>query len=190
MLGGGFSISGIDPVETTGGLLVMTSPKGSGGVLDGSKSPNISGLFVLFSLATQLSLRGVFSIANEAGLKALRKHLFLFVSLPDPSTLTTYWSCSAESSMVPVRCHLFGLFPVWFWMKHLSPILRGIRGFACSFRVSDVFVKRVRSALSLVAHASRHIGLMCGFVHFSRRFPNESESLIGRPKIICAGDRL
>ena len=37
-------------------------------------------------------LRGALSMANDAGLKDLRKRLFLLVRRPDPSTFKTYWS--------------------------------------------------------------------------------------------------
>ena len=51
-------------------------------------------------------------------------------------------------------------------------------------------MKRERSAFSFEAHAARHIGLTWGFVNFSRRFTKDRESRMGRPKMICAGDRL
>ena len=169
----------------------MGSSEDLGGiVLGGSWADRWSAWFTFHSLLISVSFKGIFSIACDAGLNALRKRLFLLVSRPEPSTLMTYWSCSAASITVPVRCHLVGLFPVWFWIKHLSPIFRGNRGFTCSFKSSDVFEKRVRNAFSLADHASRHIGLMWGLEYFSRRFANESESRIGRPKIICAGDKL
>ena len=75
-------------------------------------------------------------------------------------------------------------------MKHLSPIWRGNRGFTCSFRVSEVLENRVRNAFSLADQASRQIGFMWGLVYFSRRFTKERESRMGRPKMICAGDKL
>ena len=139
----------------------MVSFKDSGGdVMVGSWADRWSVWFAFHSLIPSVSFRGVFSIVCDAGLKPRKKRLFLFVSRPEPSTFMIYWSCSAVSTTVPVRCHLVGLFLVWFWMKHLSPILRGNRGFTCSFRVSDVLENRVRNAFSLADQASRQIGFM------------------------------
>ena len=47
----------------------------------------------------------------------------------------------------------------------------------------------VRNAFSLADHASHQIGRMFCFENFSRRLTNDSESLRGRLKIICAGER-
>ena len=47
--------------------------------------------------------------------------LFLTVSLPDPSTFTTYLSYPLHSTTTPVRSHLVGFEPCWFWMATLSP---------------------------------------------------------------------
>ena len=46
-----------------------------------------------------------------------RKRRLRSVTRPDPSTLTWYWSCCLTSTTVPVRSHLFGCCPVWFWMR-------------------------------------------------------------------------
>lgn len=78
---------------------------------------------VPFSAALPMSR--LLTIDADAGLNALRKRRFLLVILPDPSTLTRYWSCSHTSTTEPVLYHLFGSLPVWFCKKHLSPSLRG-----------------------------------------------------------------
>ena len=49
---------------------------------------------------------------------------------------------------------------------------------------------RVRRASSFASQACRQSGRTCGLENFSNRLMNRSESLRGRPKIICAGDRL
>ena len=49
---------------------------------------------------------------------------------------------------------------------------------------------RVQSASSFAARAWRQVGRTLGFAYFSRRLTNESVSLSGRPKMICAGDML
>ena len=42
---------------------------------------------------------------------------FRTVTLPDPSTLTAYWSNCFTSITKPVRSHCSGWLPVWFWIK-------------------------------------------------------------------------
>ena len=55
---------------------------------------------------------------------------------------------------------------------------------------SVVWAILVRRASSLAVHAWRQSGRMCGLENFSNRLTKVSESRRGRPKIICAGDRL
>ena len=74
-------------------------------------------VFVIISEGLDISVVvfvGAGSTVIEAGLKFLKNLLFRLVNLPDPSTFMMYWSWPATSTTVPVRCHLFGLFPVWF----------------------------------------------------------------------------
>ena len=65
---------------------------------------------VLFSAALPMSL--LLTIDADAGLNALRKRRFRLVILPEPSTLTRYWSCSHTSTTEPVLYHLLGSLPV------------------------------------------------------------------------------
>ena len=51
------------------------------------------------------------------GVNFRRKRRLRSVTRPDPSTLIWYWSCCLTSTTVPVRSHLFGCCPVWFWMR-------------------------------------------------------------------------
>ena len=51
------------------------------------------------------------------GVNFRRKRRLRSVMRPDLSTLTWYWSCCLTSTTVPVRSHLFGCCPVWFWMR-------------------------------------------------------------------------
>ena len=48
----------------------------------------------------------------------------------------------------------------------------------------------MQRASSFAAHAWHHVGRTLGFEYFSSRLTNESVSLSGQPKMICAGDML
>ena len=54
------------------------------------------------------------------------------VTLPEPSTLTTYWSNCRTSMTTPVLSHFLGCGPTWFWMRTRSPVLSGGRRLVCS----------------------------------------------------------
>ena len=129
-------------------------------------------------------------MVGVAWVYARRKRRFRSVSLPEPSTLTRYWSWPGDSMTTPDLSHFVGWGPCWFWRKTLSPMDRGRSGREWSFRLSLVREIRVLRASSLAAHAWRHSGRMLGFEYFSRRLTNARESRRGRPKMICAGERL
>ena len=65
------------------------------------------------------------------GMYFLRNFLFLSVCLPDPSILMRYWRTSIT---MPVRSHLFGWWPVWFWILTLLPIFT-VLGLWCAHSV-------------------------------------------------------
>lgn len=51
------------------------------------------------------------------GIHFLRNFLFRMVTLPAPSSLTTYWSNRRTSIIVPVLSYLRGCGPVWFGIR-------------------------------------------------------------------------
>ena len=70
------------------------------------------------------------------GKNFLRNFLFLSVCLPGPSILTRYWWYWRTSMTTPVRSHLCGWRPVWFWILTLSPTFSGERALVCSLHLS------------------------------------------------------
>ncbi len=70
------------------------------------------------------------------GMYFLRNFLLLSVCLPDPSILMRYWWNWRTLMTMPVRSHLFGWWPVWFWILTLSPIFSGDRALVCSLHLS------------------------------------------------------
>ena len=97
---------------------------------------------------------------------------------------------AGDSTTVPDLSHFVGWVPRWFWMNTLSPMVRGQRGLKWVVRDSVVQASLVRRASSLAAHAWRQRGLMWGLENFSSWLTKDSVSRRGRPKIICAGERL
>ncbi len=70
------------------------------------------------------------------GMYFLRNFLFLSVCLPDPSILIRFWWNWRTSITMPVRSHLFGWWPVRFWILTLSPTFSGDRALVCSLHLS------------------------------------------------------
>ena len=85
--------------------------------------------------------------------------------------------------MIPVLSHFVGCGPVWFWIRTVSPTANGGRRRVCSVHRSADIMCLFRSAFSLYARVSLHVG--CGSY---RPGSMGMKSLIGRPKIHMAGD--
>ena len=90
------------------------------------------------------------------GVYRRRKRRFLVVRRPDPSVLTEYWWYCSTSTTVPVLSHLVGWRPVWFWIKTVSPHLRGERPCVCSSHRVRPVTARLDSALSRRSSLSDH----------------------------------
>ena len=73
-----------------------------------------------------------FGAGLRKGTYFLRNFLFLTVTLPDPSTFTTYWSNCLTSITLPVLSHLRAWGPTWFWMRTRSPTANGGSLMVCS----------------------------------------------------------
>merc|ERR1711911_300511 len=78
--------------------------------------------------------------------------------LPEPSTLTMYWSLSLTSTTTPVMSHLEGWLPTWFWTRTESPTasLGRTRQFLSSF--SMLLIALLARAFSLSSLSMIHSG--------------------------------
>ena len=151
---------------TTGGLpesqTVWGEPCGAsacGAVGNGSGCWGLTAsLTGMAGCALKSSIRGG---VGYTGVYFRRNFLFLRVTLPDPSTRTTYWSNWQTSTTRPVLSHFLGNCPVWFWRRTMSPTARGGRCRVCSDHRSAAFICRFLRAISLVARVSFHV--LCGW---------------------------
>ena len=78
--------------------------------------------------------------------------MFRSVIWPEPSILTTYWSCRRTSTILPVLSHLLGWCPVWFCMRTKSPTARGGSCLVCSVQVSAMRTWHFQRASSLALY--------------------------------------
>ena len=87
----------------------------------------------------------------------LRKNLlFLSEMSPDPSILTLYWRWGSTSTMRPVRSHLLGLLPAWFWTRTIVPTGSSGRVLVCSDQTSSYLAYLLASASSLCSLVTSH----------------------------------
>jgi len=128
---------------------------GSAGFLcDGGRLGSVSGTG---SAGTATGSTG-FIMLCAYGVSFLRNLLFLSVSLPDPSTLTTYWSWSLSSTTTPVMSHLDGWLPTWFWTNTLSPTASLGRALVFLLSLSMLAMERLARAFSLSSASMIHSG--------------------------------
>ena len=109
---------GLPESQSVWGELCGASAGGAVGNGSGCWGPTAS-LTGMASGALKSSVRGGvgWGGAGRGGVYFLRNFLFLRVTLPDPSTRTTYWSNWRTSTTRPVLSHFLGNCPVWFWRR-------------------------------------------------------------------------
>ena len=83
-----------------------------------------------------------FIFGEWTGVYLRRNFLFRSVTLPDPSTRTTYRSNWRTSITQPVLSHLSGVGPVWFWILTRSPTMSDSKCLVCSESCSADFICR------------------------------------------------
>ena len=105
------------------------------------------------------------------------------VTLPEPSIRTLYWSNCQTSITTSFLSHLVGCGPVWFWIRTWLLTLRSGSRLVCSVHRSAAFMCLFRSASSLAARVSRHVG-------WGMYWPGRMglKSLIGQLNTHWAGD--
>ena len=119
------------------------------------------------------------------GVNFRKNFLFRSVSLPVPSILTIYWSCSLHSITTPVLSQRLGLFPTWFCTNTFVPTVSGGSRFVCSDHASCCATCLFAMAASLWSSNSRQ--MMCGlYLPGSTGKP----SLTCLPKTAIAGENL
>ena len=91
------------------------------------------------------------------GMYFLKNFLFWIIILPEPSSLTTYWSYCRTSVIVPVLSHLVGCQPVWFCTHTLSLTTRCGRRFVCSDQRSAALMCLFLTVSSLVLSVLHHV---------------------------------
>ena len=74
----------------------------------------------------------VLALGSWTGTYYRRNFLLRSVTLPEPSTLTTYWLNCRTSMMTPVLSHFLAYGPTWFCMRTWSPIFSGGKRLVCS----------------------------------------------------------